>query len=551
MLKPKNIRRKAEISKILAKHGFGLIVDFAGLGKFVPFHWGLFGHRKRDIPYTAPEHLRMVFEELGPTFIKLGQILSTRPDLLPEEYTSELTKLQDRIPPCPSDEIKAVIEEELGKTIGELFKSFEEVPLASASIGQVHRAVLKDGTPVVVKVQKPGVERRIREDLEILEEVVQRLKDHWEPARKWDLEGLLEEFSYTIRNELDYIREGRNAETFRKNFQKDVNLYVPEVFWEYTTQKVLVMEEIKGVKISDRGGIRQMGLDPSEIAKRGAEIYMHMFFRDGFFHGDPHPGNFIILQDGRIALLDFGMVGVMDDLMRMNFIQLMYGIVKGDMSLVMDALRDLGIQGDPRKETMLRKELELLFSYYLLQPVSELRLSKVVNETFRIVHRYNISLPSDLFLLMKTIGMAEGLLSSLDPGFRMITVIEPYIKRSRRFMLSTKFLKAQAEKNLILLTKMLIESTERTKRFIRLLEAGKVEFSIKYEGESRLIKDMRRDINRLSLSLILVGLIVSMALIVSAYKPDFFRAEFFLMMTGVLSLIFAGSILLKILRQGS
>ncbi len=551
MLKPKNIRRKAEISKILAKHGFGLIVEFAGLGKFVPFHWGLFGHRKRDIPYTAPEHLRMVFEDLGPTFIKLGQILSTRPDLLPEEYTSELAKLQDRIPPCPADEIKAVVEKELGKKIGEIFQSFEDIPLASASIGQVHRAVLKDGTSVVVKVQKPGVEKRIREDLEILEEVVQKLKDHWEPAQKWNLEGLLEEFSYTIRNELDYIREGRNAETFRKNFQKDVNLYIPEIFWEYTTQKVLVMEEIRGVKISDRERISQMGLNPAEIAKKGSEIYMHMFFRDGFFHGDPHPGNFIILPEGRIALLDFGMVGVMDDLMRMNFIQLMYGIVKGDMSLVMDALRDLGIQGDPRKETMLRKELELLFSYYLLQPVSELRLSKVVNETFRIVHRYNISLPSDLFLLMKTIGMAEGLLSSLDPGFRMITVIEPYIKRSRRLMLSTKFLKAQAEKNLILLTKMLIESTERTKRFIRLLEAGKVEFSIKYEGESRLIKDMRRDINRLSLSIFIVGLVVAMALIVSAYKPDFFRAESFLILTGVLSLLFAGGILWKILREGA
>ncbi len=551
MFKPRNIRRKAEISKILAKHGFGLIVDFAGLGKFIPFHWGLFGHRKRDIPYTAPEHLRMVFEELGPTFIKLGQILSTRPDLLPEEYTYELTKLQDRIPPCPADEIKAVIEEELGRQIGEIFRSFEETPLASASIGQVHRAVLKDGTPVVVKVQKPGVEKRIREDLEILEEVVQRLKDHWEPAKKWNLEGLLEEFSYTLRNELDYIREGRNAETFRKNFLKDKNLYIPEVFWDYTTQKVLVMEEIKGVKISDIEGIRSYGLDPSEIARKGAEIYMHMFFRDGFFHGDPHPGNFIILADGRIALLDFGMVGVMDDLMRMNFVQLMYGIVKGDMSLVMDALRDLGIQGDPKKETMLRKELELLFSYYLLQPVSELRLSKVVNETFRIVHRYNISLPSDLFLLMKTIGMAEGLLSSLDPGFRMITVIEPYIKRSRRLMLSTKFLRAQAEKNLILLTKMLIESTERTKRFIRLLEAGKVEFSIKYEGESRIIKDMRRDINRLSLSILLVGLMVAMALIVSAYKPEFFKAESFLILSGILSLLFAGGILFKIIREGT
>ncbi len=551
MFGPKNIRRKAEIAKVLAKHGFGLIVDLAGLGRFVPFHWGILGHKRKEVPYTAPEHLRMVFEELGPTFIKLGQILSTRPDLLPEEYTSELMKLQDRIPPCPGSQIREVIEDQLGCRIGDIFSKFEDAPLASASIGQVHRAVLKDGREVVVKVQKPGVEKRIKEDLEILEEVIDRLRDHWEPAKRWNIDGLLEEFSYTIRNELDYIREGRNAETFRKNFQRDDSLYVPEVFWEYTRQKVLVMEEVKGVKISEIKGIKGLGLDPSLIARKGAEIYMHMFFRDGFFHGDPHPGNFIILPDGRIALLDFGMVGVMDDLMRMNFIQLMYGIVKGDMSLVMDALRDLGIHGDPKKETMLRKELELLFSYYLLQPVNELRLSRIVNETFRVIHRYNISLPSDLFLLMKTIGMAEGLLSSLDPDFRMITVVEPYIKRSRRLMLSTKFLKAQAEKNLILLTKMLIESTERTKRFIRLLEAGKVEFSVRYEGEARFIGDMRRDINRLSLSILLVGLMVTVGLVVSAYKPEFFKAESFLIFAGITLILLAGGILFKIFREGT
>ncbi len=551
MFRPKNIRRKAEIAKVLAKHGFGLIVDLAGLGRFVPFHWGILGHKRKEVPYTAPEHLRMIFEELGPTFIKLGQILSTRPDLLPEEYTSELMKLQDRIPPCPASQIRDVIEEQLGCRVSDIFSKFEDAPLASASIGQVHRAVLKNGREVVVKVQKPGVEKRIKEDLEILEEVIDRLKDHWEPAKRWNLDGLLEEFSYTIRNELDYIREGRNAETFRKNFQRDDSLYVPEVLWEYTRQKVLVMEEVKGVRISEIKSMKGLGLDPSLIARKGAEIYMHMFFRDGFFHGDPHPGNFVILPDGRIALLDFGMVGVMDDLMRMNFIQLMYGIVKGDMSLVMDALRDLGIQGDPKKETMLRKELELLFSYYLLQPVNELRLSRIVNETFRVIHRYNISLPSDLFLLMKTIGMAEGLLSSLDPDFRMITVVEPYIRRSRRLMLSTKFLKAQAEKNLILLTKMLIESTEKTKRFIRLLEAGKVEFSVRYGGEARFVEDMKRDINRLSLSILLVGLMITLGLVVSAYKPEFFRAESFLIFAGIILILFASGILFKIFREGT
>lgn len=551
MFKPRNIKRKAEISRILAKHGLGLLVEIAGLGRFVPFHWGILGHKKRDVPYTAPEHLRMVFEELGATFIKLGQILSTRPDLLPEDYIKELTKLQDRIPESPPEEIKQVIKDELGKKAGELLSEFEDTPIASASIGQVHRARLKTGEKVVIKVQKPGVEKRIKEDLEILYEVVKRIQNHWDAVQSLDLEGLLDEFAYTLRNELDYIREGRNADTFRKNFKGDKTLYIPEIYWDYTTSRVLVMEEIRGVKITDVGKIREMGLDPREIARNGSLVYMNMFFRDGFFHGDPHPGNFLVMGDGKLGLLDFGMVGVLDELSRLNFLQLLYGLTKSDMSLVMDALSDLGIQGDPKKESLIRKELELLFSYYLLQPLNELRLSRVVNDTFRLIYRYKITLPPDLFLLLKTLGMSEGLLSNLDPDFKMISVIEPFIKRSSRIMLSPKFLRAQAQKNLILISKMLMQSTEKTKRLLRLLESGKLELSVRYEGESRLFKDMKRDINRLSLSILVMGIFISMALIVSAYKPNFFREEFFLLIAGIIALIMSGGLLFKVLREGA
>ena len=551
MFGPKNIKRKAQIAKILAKHGFGFLVEKLGLGRFVPFHWGILGHPRREERYSAPEHLRMAFEELGPTFIKLGQILSTRPDLIPAEYVEEFSKLQDRIPPCPTESIVEVIEEELGKPMSEIFLEFEEKPLASASIGQVHRARLKDGTRVVVKVQKPGVERQIKQDLEVLEELAYKLTQHWEAVRHLDIEGLYEEFAYILRNELDYQREGRNAETFRRNFLKDGTVYIPEIFWEYTTQKVLVMEELQGVKLTDVEGIKALGQDPKDIAQKGANMYMNMFFRDGFFHGDPHPGNFFVLKDGRLGLVDFGMVGVLDDITRINLLQLLRGISRSDMSLVMDALHDLGIRGDIGKEKLLKKELEVLFSYYFLRPLGEIRLSRVVNEIFRLTYRYRITLPSDLFLLLKTIGMAEGLLMKLDPDFRMMNAIKPYLAKSARVLLSPKFIARQTERNLVVLSKMLMESPEKLKRLTSMLESGKIEFSIKYEGEKRLVEDLRRDINRLSLSVLTLGFIVAMALVVSAYKPVFFKVEHFLILSGILVVAFFGGLMFKIIKEGA
>ena len=551
MFAPRNVRRKAQIAKILAKHGFGFFVEKIGLGRFVPFHWGILGHTKREQRYSAPEHLRMAFEELGPTFIKLGQILSTRPDLIPAEYIEEFAKLQDRIPPCPTEKILEVIERELRRPAEDIFLEFEKKPVASASIGQVHRARLKDGRWVVVKVQKPGVEKQIKQDLEILEELVKRVQLYWEGAQHLDLEGLYEEFAYTLRNELDYEREGRNAETFRKNFINDRDVYVPQVFWEYTTSKVLVMEELEGIKFTELERIKALGFNPKEIAQKGARMYMDMFFRDGFFHGDPHPGNFFILKDGRIGIVDFGMVGVLDDMMRINLLQLLYGVTSNEMKLVMDALYDLGIRGEFRRENMLRKELEVLFSYYFFRPLSEVKLSKIVEEIFRLIYRYRISLPSDLFLLLKTIGMGEGLLMRLDPEFRMINAVKPYVVKRRRLMLSPRFLAKQAERNLLLTSKLLIQSPEKIKRLTSMLEAGKVEFSIKYEGEKRLVSDLRKDINRLTLSILTLGFIVAMALVISAYKPEFFRVEYFLLMTGGVALLFFTGLIFKVFREGA
>ncbi|MFN3813103.1 MAG: ABC1 kinase family protein [Aquificaceae bacterium] len=513
-----HIGRKVHIARVLTRHGFGLLLFKLGLGHLVPFHWGILGHRRRKEKYLPEEHLRLAFEELGVTFIKLGQILSVRPDLLPENYVRELSKLQDRVPPVDSESMKKVVEEEFGRSYIDLFDYLEDEPLASASIGQVHRARLKSGEKVVLKIQKPYVEKQVEEDLAILEELAQNAMKT-ELGHRWDIQSVFEEFSYTIRNELDYTREGRNCEAFKKNFSKDGEVYIPKVYWKLTTKRVLCLEEIEGVRLSDKVMLERRGFDLKDIARKGAGIYLKMIFRDGFFHADPHPGNFLVMQDGRIGLLDHGMVGAIDSITRINLFQLMYGIIKNDLDLVMDALYDLGISMKTKREKFLKRELEILFSYYFMQPLKEVKLSKVVHDTFRLSYRYGMRIPSDLFLLLKTLALAEGTALNLYPEFRLIEEMKPYVSRGFRQVFLPMVSKDELTKNLIVTTKILLQGVGKTKRFFNELERGEFEVSVDYRGEEKFMKDLRRDINRLSMSVITLGFMLSSSLVVLAVSP--------------------------------
>ncbi len=525
-------RRKFHIAKVLAKHGFGLILANAGLGYLIPFHWGLLGHRKKEKPYRQEEHLRLAFEELGVTFIKIGQILSTRPDIMPESYILELSKLQDRVPPSDPQQIRKIVEEELRRPIEELFEYFKDTPIASASIGQVHKAKLKNGKEVVLKVQKPGVEREIEEDLAILEEFGERLS-RTELGRKWNMKPLIEEFSYTIRNELDYIREGRNCETFRKNFQNYSDVYVPEVYWDYTTRRVLCLECVEGIKINNIPELSKAGYDLKALARRGARIYIKMIFEDGFFHADPHPGNFLIMKDGRIALLDYGMVATISDMDRLNLFQLMYGILRNDLDLVMDALYDLGVSARTKSEKFLSRELEILFSYYFMQPIREIKLSKVVNDTLKLSYKYRMELPSELFLLLKTLALAEGTAIQLDPDFRLVKEIEPLVKKGFRRMILPMLTKKELVKNTLMLTKLGLEAVPKAKKFLRDLERGELKVSVDYMGEEKLIEDLRKDINRLAMSVITLGFMIVTGIVLLFVVPHILREHIVYLMVAI------------------
>ena len=308
--------RYRQIAEVLTRHGLGFIVGVAGLSRWIPFHHGVLGHERRDEPYTTPEHLRIALEELGPTFIKLGQLLSTRTDIIPAEYLRELAKLQDAAPAVPLATIRALIEQELGAPPDDVFASFDSTPLACASIGQAHLATMHDGGQVVVKVRRPDINAIIETDLGILQSLANRASRRWAAAANYNLPGLVSEFAVSLRRELDYQTEGRNAERFASNFAESPDVHVPRVYWATTTSRVLTLERIVGIKVDDLDGLVRARVDRRALATKAAGVAVSMVFEHGFFHADPHPGNLFIEPDGRIGLIDFGMVGELDDGLR-------------------------------------------------------------------------------------------------------------------------------------------------------------------------------------------------------------------------------------------
>ncbi|MEW6586116.1 MAG: AarF/ABC1/UbiB kinase family protein, partial [Nitrospirota bacterium] len=427
--KRKHLDRYREIAVILTRHGLGWLALQLNLGGLVPFHWGLLGHPKRKEPYTQPEHMRMALEDLGTTFIKLGQILSTRPDLVPPEYITEFSKLQDSAPPIPYAKVAEIIGSELGETPEKIFKSFDEKPRASASIGQVHTARLHDDTPVVVKVQRPGVEALVDQDLKVLAELARLAERRTELGSHYDISGWIEEFAFTLRNELDYTFEGQNADRIRQNFAGDSALHVPHIFWEYTTKRVLTMEEISGIKINDIQSLDKAGLDRKQIARKAAHIALTMTYDHGFFHADPHPGNFFVLPDESIGLIDFGMVGRLDENLRLSLIRLEIALIRKDADRLVDELLALGIAGRTIKRHVLKRDLDHMLYRFYDKPLKEIAAADTFHALVSIALRHRLQLPSDLVFLFKVIAMSEGLGAQLDPDFKLMEFGEPYFER--------------------------------------------------------------------------------------------------------------------------
>jgi len=421
----RHLRRYRQVAAILTRYGFGYLLDQLGLGGFRAFRWIA---RSKVLEASPPERIRMAVEELGPAAVKMGQMLSTRGDVIPAEVIRELEKLVDAVPPSPFPEIAQRVETELKAPLDELFATFEPRPLASASLGQVHGAALPSGEAVAVKVLRPGVERIVNTDLDILLEAAAFAQRRTAWGEYYDVLSLAREYADTLLSELNYEQEGHNMDRFRENFGDERYVCVPQVYWKLTTRRVLTMKRVGGIKISDVAALQEASLDCRRVARNNIKIVLRAILQDGFFHADPHAGNFFVQPDESIALLDFGIMGQLQPDDREGVMLLFVGLFRQETDRVLDALSMLGIATRSADWRRLARDLDRLRLRYFGQPLENIRARSFFEDLMGLAFANRLKLPSNLVLLFKTVAMLEGLSVQLDPGINVFTEVEPFVR---------------------------------------------------------------------------------------------------------------------------
>jgi ubiquinone biosynthesis protein len=532
---------------VFIKHGFGYIIDRTGLFDYLPLK--RIKDDKIDAKLPVGLRVRKVLEELGPTFIKLGQMLSTRKDLLPEDILEELEKLQDEVKPFGSQEARQIISEELGKPPGEIFDSFSEEPIAAASIGQVYKATLKNGREAIVKVKRPNIEKIVEEDLEILFDLAGFLEHRTEWARTYGIVDMMEEFADTLRREMDFAREGRNAERFRKYFAGSREIYIPEVFWECTTSKVLTMEYLEGVKISEVNAIKESNFDIKNIAETLVKSYFKQILQFGFFHADPHPGNILVLKDGRIGFLDFGMVGALSDEMKALGTRLVMAVIRKDVDAISDALLDMGIAQKKVNVDELKKDISRLILKYYDAPIEEIRIGETMTMMLQLARKYQVRVPSEIVILAKTLITLEGILAALAPDVNMVELARPYVNEILRETYSIKGLKNGIVRSIEKLIDYGWGLPRHSLKVLEMLERGELELNLKHEKLDRLISRLDIISNRLAFSIIVASLIIGSSMMANQSRRIFMKiplAELGFVIAGFLGFW----LLISIMRSG-
>jgi ubiquinone biosynthesis protein len=464
-----------------------------------------------DAKFSIGERLRLSLEELGPTFVKLGQIISTRPDILPSEVISELEKLQDAVPPFSFADVKSLIESEFDDKLENIFKEFNETPLAAASIAQVHLARLYSGKKVVVKVQRPGIERNIDLDLKILEDLAHFIDSHTKYGRLYDFPKMVQEFKDKLKNELDFRIEGENAETFKENFSKDEGVKVPDIIWTHTTRRVLTMEHIDGIRLNNFTALDNAGLNRKIIAKNLAKSIFNQILRDGFFHGDPHPGNIMILPDNTIVFLDLGMVGKLNEERKIQFLKILMGVVFKNSRLITQAIIGLDVMAHRINIKKLEREIDILRDKYLSIPLNEIKVGEVFNEIFNLAFSYNIKIPGEFTMLAKSLVTLEGLVEKLDPELSVLEVAEPIARKLMYKTFSPEKLGKELLGGVMDYGNLIMEFPSFMLNFLRKMEDDEFTMQFKLKDIERVEKRMDRIFNRISFSIVLLAVSIIIA----------------------------------------
>jgi ubiquinone biosynthesis protein len=543
-------KRYREVAQALVKFGYVDVVEALHLWKPLRLGQRVFGAPAMP-DATKPERLRMLCEALGPTFIKFGQLLSTRPDLLPAEYLAELAHLQDHAPHEDFSTIRAILQAELPSPLSALFTDIAPVPLAAASIAQVHRATLTTGQEVVVKVQRPHISQTITGDLELLRDLARLAERYLPELRPLHPSGVVEEFARTIARELDFRHELQNLERCAKNFADDPTVYIPATYPALTTSRVLTMGYVQGLKISMREELLQAGLDPKVVAVNGANALLKQIFRHGFFQGDPHPGNLRVLEGNVIAILDYGMFGTIDAETREHLALLLLGVASRDANKIVRALVELEVMTPDRDRRRLRREIATLVDTYLAVPLEALNLSALLQEVLRMVRQHGLQVPPDFLLLLRALGTAESIGRELDPEFTIMQHLQPFAEQlvlerydPRYVLRKLGHTTEDVEELLVLLPAALGQIMQKLRR-------GELHLGLEVQQLDRLIREFDTASNRLTLAIILAASIIGSALIMQTQMPPVLMGyPLFGMLGFLLSGILGLGLVIAILRAG-
>jgi len=512
----RDLPRLHEIATVMIRYGWGDLVRALGISGVLEragriLHW----HSTSEISQLeAPVRIRRALEELGPTFVKLGQLLATRVDMFPPQWIAEFEKLHSQVPAVPYDMLYPALVAAIKGEPGEVFAEFNPLPLAAASIAQVHRATLKDGTPVVVKIRRPGIENVIRADLRILEHAAKLLESEMPDARRYDPVHIVSQFRRSLNRELDLAKEARNIDQFARHFTDDPLVKIPRVYWEFTNDRVNVQEEIVGMAGVAPDKLRASGLNPKLLAARGADTVLRMVLEHGYFHADPHPGNVLFLPDNRIGMIDFGMVGILTHPRRNQIVDMLHALTRKDEQALLQVMLDWSGDSVLDEDRLAYDVTDLLQSYDDLQ-LKDVKIGALLNDITALIRDNNLVLPADLTLLFKTLITLEGLGQQLDPEFHMIDHVTPFVERIIQQRYTPQALMARGRKSVREALEVVADLPRDLRHLLRDVRRGRVKIDLDLKRLDQFGHQLDRASNRVTMGILTASLVVGSSIIMT------------------------------------
>ncbi len=551
----RDLGRLQDIASVLIRWGFGDVVKRMGMAGVLEkagrlLHWQAVeeGRLRMDVP----TRLRCTLQDLGPTFVKLGQVLATRVDLLPPAWIDELGKLQNAVPALPWDAVLPQLREDLGAEPEAVFARVEHEPLAAASLAQAHRAWLVDGSAVVLKIRRPGIRDTVEADLRLLKHLAVIVEKNLPELRRYHPQRIVQQFSASLRRELDFAAECRNAERIAHNFAGRDDIVIPRVYWQWTCERLNVQECLEGVPGRDLAAADAMGLDRVQLARTGAGLVLKMVLEDGFFHADPHPGNIFYMPDGAIGVIDFGMVGRVTEQRRFQIVRLLHGLVVHDSAAVAEVLADWTEENNDIDEVRLQESADVFVDQYRGVPLKDLRMGAMLGDVTAMLREHGLSLPADLALMIKAFLTLEGMGRQLDPDFDMASEARPYLERAMLERFAPDVLVRRGRRTLSGLVDLLRDMPRDVHRLLQSARRGKLQMHIEVDTLRAFGEQVDRAANRLTMGIITASLVIGSSIVMNSVGGGV--SNRWLMALGVLGFVGAALcgvwILFSIWRSG-